>query len=257
MQKQSNRSKGIYILPNLFTTASLFAGFYAIIHSIQGEYVSSAIAIFIATIMDSLDGRVARMTNTVSDFGKEYDSLADVIAFGLTPALVAYEWALKDLGKVGWLVAFLYVATTALRLARFNSVVADKRFFHGLPCPAAAALLAAFVWFFEEQGIAGVRLTIPVIILTVFLSFCMISSFPYYSFKDINFKGRMPFIGLFVVVIAIILIASNPSFVLFLLLLIYALSGMLIKIPFIRNRFKSFQSVPKTFDLDEDTDPEQ
>ena len=251
------RNKRIYILPNLFTTASLFAGFYAIIQATQGHFDVSAAAIFIAAILDSLDGRVARMTNTVSDFGKEYDSLADVIAFGLTPALVSYEWALSSLGKIGWLISFLFVACAALRLARFNSMVTtDKRFFQGIPCPAAAAFVAAFVWMVFSYESEGSNWSIATLFITVIASLAMVSNIPYYSFKDINLKGRMPFIGMIIFVVIFLLIFSDPPNVLFALCLLYFLSGPIGALPYFRNKFSHVKSVPDVLNLDEDNDPE-
>lgn len=250
-------SKRIYILPNAFTTASLFAGFYAIIQATHGNFDLAAIAIYIAAIMDSLDGRVARMTNTVSDFGKEYDSLADVVAFGLTPALVCYEWALSSFGKIGWLVAFLFVACAALRLARFNSMaVNDKRFFQGMPCPAAAGFVAAYVWMLYSYGYQGADWAILSILITIFASLAMVSNFPYYSFKDINLKGRMPFVGLIVLVLIFVLISSDPPNVLFVLSLAYFLSGPALSLPFLKRRIRTAKSVPEVLSLDEDNDPE-
>ena len=250
-------SKRIYILPNLFTTASLFAGFYAIIQATQGHFDVSAAAIFIAAIMDSLDGRVARMTNTVSEFGKEYDSLSDVIAFGLTPALVSYEWALSSLGKVGWLASFLFVACTALRLARFNSMtISDKRFFQGIPCPAAAAFVAAFVWMVYSYDNLGSDWPYTTLFITVIAAFAMVSNIPYYSFKDINLKGRMPFVGLIVLVFIFVLISSDPPNVLFILCLLYFISGPIVSLPYFRRKFSNVKSVPEVLNLDEDKDPE-
>lgn len=251
------RNRRIYILPNLFTTASLFAGFYAIIQATQGHFDVSAAAIFIAAILDSLDGRVARMTNTVSDFGKEYDSLSDVIAFGLTPALVSYEWALSSLGKVGWLISFLFVACAALRLARFNSMtVADKRYFQGIPCPAAAAFVAAFVWMIYSYDSQGQNWQLTTLFITVIASLAMVSNIPYYSFKDINLKGRMPFVGMIVLVIIFLLISWDPPNVLFILCLLYFISGPIGSLPYFRNKFSHVKSVPDVLNLDEDNDPE-
>ena len=251
------RNKRIFILPNLFTTASLFAGFYAIIQATQGNFNVSAAAIFVAAILDSLDGRVARMTNTVSDFGKEYDSLSDVIAFGLTPALVSYEWALSSLGKIGWLVSFLFVACTALRLARFNSmVVTDKRFFQGIPCPAAATFVAAFVWMVFSYDTQGSSWSGTTLFITAIASFAMVSNIPYYSFKDINLKGRMPFLGMIVLVFIFVLISWDPPNVLFILSLLYFISGPIVALPYFRNKFSHVKSVPDVLNLDEDNDPE-
>jgi len=218
--------RGIYILPNLFTTAGLFFGFFAIIQATKGRFELAAMAIFIAMIMDGLDGRIARMTNTTSDFGVEYDSLADVIAFGLTPALVAYEWILNGMGKLGWLAAFLYVAATALRLARFNTQkVADKRFFQGLPCPAAAAVIAAWVWMMYEYEMGGVAVSWMSWLITVSTAAAMVSNIRYHSFKNLDLKGKIPFVRLLVVVLAFVLIALDPPRMLFLIFFGYFLSG--------------------------------
>lgn len=218
--------KGIYILPNLFTTASLFAAFYAIVHATKGDFGASAAAIFVAMVMDGLDGRVARMTQTTSDFGKEYDSLADMIAFGLAPALVMYEWSLSGAGKLGWLVAFIFVAATALRLARFNTQdVKDKRFFQGLPSPSGAAVMAAAVWLAHSTGYSGGSLRWPAMLLTVAAALAMVSSFPYRSFKDFDLKGRVPFLALLVVVAVFVLISFDPPLVLFTCFAAYLVSG--------------------------------
>ncbi len=219
--------RGIYLLPNLFTTAGLFAGFYAIVAAIRGDFESAAIAIFVAMVMDGLDGRIARMTNTQSDFGAEYDSLADMVSFGLAPALVVYQWALLGTGKFGWMVAFVYAACGALRLARFNTQIgiADKRFFQGLPSPAAAACLAGFVWAgtsngFEQSFITGVALP-----LTFTCGILMVSTVRYYSFKDFDLHGKVPFVVMLALVLVFALIASDPPIVLFCGFMIYALSG--------------------------------
>lgn len=218
--------KGIYILPNLFTTASLFAGFYAIVQANKGQFETAAIAIFIAMVMDGLDGRVARLTSTSSDFGVEYDSLVDMISFGLTPALVMYEWALMHTGKLGWLVAFLYVAAAALRLARFNTQkVRDKRYFLGMPSPAAAALLAAFVWVMDTHGVQGRGMQGLALMLTFATAAAMVSNIRYRSFKDLDLKGKVPFVALLIVVLVFVLIAFDPPRVLFVLFCGYFLSG--------------------------------
>jgi len=218
--------RGIYILPNLFTTAGLFFGFFAIIQATKGRFELAAIAVFIAMIMDGLDGRIARMTNTTSDFGVEYDSLADVIAFGLTPALVIYEWILGGMGKLGWLAAFMYVAATALRLARFNTQkVADKRYFQGLPSPAAAAVLAAWVWMMYEYEIQGGVVSWVSWLLTVATAAAMVSNIRYHSFKNLDLKGKIPFVRLLVVVLGFVLVALDPPRMLFLVFFSYFLSG--------------------------------
>jgi CDP-diacylglycerol--serine O-phosphatidyltransferase len=218
--------RGIYILPNLMTTGGLFAGFFAIVQSTKGNFEAAAIAIFVAMVMDGLDGRIARMTNTSSDFGMEYDSLVDVIAFGLTPALVIYEWALINMGKLGWLAAFVYVAATALRLARFNTQkVYDKRYFLGLPSPSAAALIAAWVWVMESYGMQLGSMQIMSWFLTVAVAMAMVSNLKYRSFKDLDLKGKVPFVALIVVVFVFTLVAFDPPRVLFAGFFTYFLSG--------------------------------
>jgi CDP-diacylglycerol--serine O-phosphatidyltransferase len=220
--------RGIYILPNLMTTGGLFAGFFAIVQSTKGNFEAAAIAIFVAMLMDGLDGRIARMTNTSSDFGMEYDSLVDVIAFGLTPALVIYEWALIDMGKLGWLGAFVYVAATALRLARFNTQkVFDKRYFLGLPCPSGAALIAAWVWVMESYGLDQRSMQFMSWMLTVAVATAMVSNLKYRSFKDLDLKGKVPFVALIIVVFVFVLIAFDPPRVLFVGFFTYFLSGPL------------------------------
>lgn len=225
--KEHPRHKGIYLLPNLFTTSALFAGFYAIIASINSNYVASAVAIFIAMILDTLDGRVARMTGTQSNFGAEYDSLSDVIAFGLAPALVAFLWSLNELGKIGWICSFIYVAGTALRLARFNTQLdtADKRFFTGLASPAAAALIASFVWVMTELGINGEELAVAFAFVVAGSGLLMVSNFRYYSFKVIGHRKKVPFMALVIVVFVIALIAIDPSTVLLFIATLYTTSG--------------------------------
>ena len=226
IERTDRGRKGIYILPNLFTTASLFAAFYAIVQATNGFYENSAIAIVIAAVLDSLDGRVARMTNTVSDFGKEYDSLVDLVAFGLAPALVFYEWGLKDFGKIGWLTAFVYAATTALRLARFNTQdTKGNKYFRGLPCPAAAVLAATALWTVQSYGLTGTWTVVTALLAMIVLSAAMVSSFPYRSFKDLDLKNRVPFMALLVLVFVFVLISFDPPVVLFLLSIGFALSG--------------------------------
>src|SRR3990172_4756713 len=225
------RRRGIYILPNLFTTGVLFGGFYAIVQAMNARYEHAAIAIFVAMVLDGLDGRVARLTRTQSEFGAEYDSLADVVAFGAAPALVMYEWALRPLGRLGWIAAFAYCAATALRLARFNVniEVVDKRYFQGLPCPAAAAVLAGFVWVIDDfdlqrtewlHGLASA--------VTFFAAATMVTSIPFYSFKDINFRRSVPFWAVLVIVLGLMLVSANPPMVLFLLFVAYAVSGYVV-----------------------------
>jgi len=223
------RRRGIYILPNLFTTAALFAGFYAIVQAMNGAFDHSAVAIFVAMIMDSLDGRVARLTHTQSEFGAEYDSLSDMVSFGVAPSLVIYEWALKSLGKWGWFAAFIYCAGTALRLARFNTNIdiIDKRYFQGLPSPAAAALVAGFVWVVMDnsQLELGQDVRWAACALTVFAGLSMVSNVRFYSFKDINLRKSVPFIVIVLFAIFFVVVSSYPPGVLFLIFMGYALSG--------------------------------
>lgn len=221
------RRRGIYILPNLFTTANLFAGFYAIVQAMNGNYEYSAIAIFIAMLLDGVDGRVARMTHTQSEFGVEYDSLCDMLSFGAAPALVVYEWALRGMGKLGWIAAFIYCAGAALRLARFNTNVGtvDKRFFQGLPSPAAASLIAGLVWVMNDFGWQGEELRWEACMLTIFAGLTMISNVPYWSGKDINLRRSVPFIAVAAIALFFALTAFYPPGVLFALFLIYAASG--------------------------------
>ena len=226
LEHRDKPPKGIYILPNLFTTASLFAAFYAIIQSTIGNFSNAAIAVIVAAVLDSLDGRVARMTNTASDFGKEYDSLVDLVAFGLAPALILFEWGLQALGKSGWLVAFTYVATTALRLARFNTQESpNKRYFQGLPCPAAAVLLAAAVWTAESYLLSGSAYQITGFVLMALLAFAMVSGMPYRSFKDLDLKHRVPFVAVLALVLVFVLVSFDPPAVLFAMFSAYAISG--------------------------------
>ncbi len=221
--------RGVYLLPNLFTTSALFAGFYSIIAAINGDFENAAIAIFVAMAFDTLDGRVARMANAQSAFGAEYDSLSDVIAFGLAPALVAFLWALNDLGKVGWVCSFIYVAGTALRLARFNTQLefADKRFFIGLASPAAAALVASIVWTFSaaELDIDPADLSIPFAAIVAFAGIMMVSNFRFYSFKVVNNQGRIPFVYLLAVVFVFSVVALDPAKTLLTSSIIYAFHG--------------------------------
>ncbi|WP_303785999.1 CDP-diacylglycerol--serine O-phosphatidyltransferase [Azovibrio restrictus] len=224
--------RGIYLLPNLFTTAALFFGFFAIVQAMQGNFERAAVAIFIAMVLDGLDGRVARMTRTQSAFGAEYDSLSDMVSFGVAPALVIYEWALSGMGRLGWIAAFIYCACAALRLARFNTTleVMDKRFFQGLPSPAAAALVAGFVWVMMDFGFAGNELRWPAAFVTVFAGVTMVTSFRFYSFKDINLKKSVPFIVVAALVLVFVLVSSYPPGVLFGLFCIYSLSGYVLSL---------------------------
>jgi CDP-diacylglycerol--serine O-phosphatidyltransferase len=230
------RSRGVYILPNAFTTANLFAGFYAIVQAMNGRFEAAAVAIFVAMVLDSLDGRVARLTNTQSAFGEQYDSMSDMVSFGAAPALIVYEWSLRGMGKLGWLAAFVYVAGAALRLARFNANigVVDKRFFQGLPSPAAAALVAGLVWIAtdlrETRWIdsTGPDLRWLAWAVTVYAGVTMVSNAPFYSFKDVNFRKTVPYMVVPLIVLAFVLVSSDPPIVLFSLFLVYAVSGYVV-----------------------------
>jgi CDP-diacylglycerol--serine O-phosphatidyltransferase len=215
------------LLPNLFTTGALFAGFYAIVQAMNGKFESGAVAVFIAMVLDGLDGRVARMTRTQSEFGAEYDSLSDMVSFGVAPSLLMYEWAFKDLGKIGWFAAFIYCAGAALRLARFNTnhEIIDKRFFQGLPSPAAAALVAGFIWVIQDYGFVGTDVRWISVALTLFAGLSMVSNIRFYSFKDFNMRKSVPFIVIFLLALFFILISSYPPGVLFMLFFGYSLSG--------------------------------
>lgn len=221
------RRRGIYLLPNLFTTGALFAGFYSIVQAMNGRWEHAAVAIFIAMVLDGLDGRVARMTRTQSAFGAEYDSLSDMVSFGVAPALVMYVWALKGMGKLGWIAAFIYCAGAALRLARFNTQleVADKRYFQGLPSPAAAALIAGLIWVLNDYDIAGETVKWLAWGITLFAGLTMVSNFKYYSGKDINLRKSVPFVVIVGIVFAFVLVSYRPPEVLFGLFVLYGLSG--------------------------------
>ncbi len=227
LAKPVTRSKGIYLLPNAFTTANLFCGFYAIVMAMNLKFDLAAIAIFIAMVLDSVDGRVARLTNTQSEFGEQYDSLSDMLSFGAAPALVIYEWSLRGLGKLGWLAAFVYCAGAALRLARFNANigVVDKRYFQGLPSPAAAALVAGFVWLMEDLDLTGDSLAVVSWIITLYAGLTMVSNVPFYSFKDINLRKSVPFIVALLIVLVFVAVSSDPPKVLFGLFVVYGVSG--------------------------------
>jgi CDP-diacylglycerol--serine O-phosphatidyltransferase len=230
------RHKGIYLLPNLFTLAAMFAGFYSVISAMNGHFENAAIAIFVALILDGLDGRIARMTNTQSAFGAEFDSLADMVSFGVAPALVAFTWALSSLGRIGWAVAFIYVAGTAIRLARFNTQIetADKNYFTGLASPAAAALVAGMIWICNDYGLVGEDLPLIVSILaaitTALAGVLMVTNIPYSSFKEIDFKARVPFVTILVVALGFAVITVDPPLILLVLFGGYALSGPVILI---------------------------
>ncbi|RAR58238.1 MULTISPECIES: CDP-diacylglycerol--serine O-phosphatidyltransferase [Halomonadaceae] len=221
------RRRGIYLLPNLFTTSALFSGFFAVVAGINGDFSAAAIAIFIAMVLDGLDGRVARMTNTQSAFGAEYDSLADMISFGMAPALVAFTWILQDIGKIGWVVAFLYVACAALRLARFNVQIGstDKKWFIGLPSPSAAALVAASVWTFHSFDANAFVFKLLMLVVVAAAGVLMVSNIRYYSFKDVDLKGPVPFVMLLAIVLGFVVISVEPSVMLLLLFAAYVASG--------------------------------
>ena len=220
------RRRGIFLLPNLLTTGALFSGFYAIIAGMNGDFINAAIAIIVAGIFDGLDGRVARLTNTTSAFGVQYDSLSDMVSFGIAPAIVMFSWALQPLGKYGWAFAFAFAACTALRLARFNTQVegADKRYFTGLASPAAAGLIATTVWVGHATAVE-IHLSIFVGLGTLVAALLMVSNIRYYSFKVLDFRGRVPFWVILAVVLVFVVIASNPDVVLLILAVVYALSG--------------------------------
>ena len=225
-RRQRFRERGIFLLPNLITTAALFAGFYAIIAGMNGNFIAAALAIFVAMALDTADGRVARLTNTESEFGAEYDSLSDMVAFGVAPALVAFSWGVSNLGQAGWVATFVYMACAALRLARFNTK-GDNASFTGLASPSAAAIIACCIWvwvkYFGEQptvvdaGVMGA--------ITVVTGLLMVSNFTYYSPKNINFKGRVPFVTLVFIVLGFSLLLIDPPSLLLILFSGYALSG--------------------------------
>ena len=226
----SLRRRGIYLLPNLFTTGVLFCGFFAVVQAINGKFDVAAIAIYVAMLLDGMDGRVARWTNTQSEFGAQYDSIADMVAFGAAPALIAYEWALKDLGTAGWIGAFIYCAATGIRLARFNANIGivDKRYFQGLPSPSGAAVMTGFVWALTETGftpdeyywLAGVAW-----VVAVFAGVTMVLNVPFWSFKEVNWKKRVPLWVILACVIAFSVVSFKPAVILFLLFFGYSLSG--------------------------------
>jgi len=226
--------KGIYLAPNLVTTAALFSGFFAILASMNGQFEKACIAIFVAMILDGLDGRVARWTNTESEFGEQYDSLSDLVSFGLAPALVMYQWALVYMredglayGRLGWMAAFIYVACAALRLARFNAQidVTDKRYFTGLPSPSAAAIVAGMVWMLHDLDVSGKNIQIPALIMIIVAGLLMVSNVKYTSFKDFDVKSKVPHLTILGVVLVFALIQVDPPKVLFAVFFIYALSG--------------------------------
>ena len=225
------RRKGIYALPNAITLSALFASFYAIVMAMNGRWETACIAIFAAAVLDSLDGRVARMTNTQSAFGEQMDSLADMVSFGAAPALIVYQWALKDLGKLGWIPAFVYIAGAALRLARFNVNigVVDRRFFQGLPSPAAAALVMGLIWVVDDAGIKNAHrvdwVQWSAFAITLYAGLTMVTNAPFYSFKTLGGRRSVPFIVLVVIMLGIAVVSLDPPRVLFALFCTYGLSG--------------------------------
>jgi len=227
LEKNRIRRRGIYLLPNLFTTAALFAGIFAIVQAMNLNFDQAAIAIYVAMVLDGLDGRVARLTRTQSAFGAEYDSLADVISFGAAPALVIYEWSLRGMGKLGWIAAFVYVAGAALRLARFNTMleVQDKRWFQGMPSPAAAALVAGFVFVVDDYGIDPENVRWLAFAVTLFAGLTMVSNLKYYSFKTINLRKSYPFVAILLFVVFFALLSYQPATVLFGMFVAYSISG--------------------------------
>ena len=222
--------KGIYILPNLFTLAALFGGFYAIVMAMNGRFDMAAVGVFCAMVLDSLDGRVARMTNTQSAFGEQMDSLSDMVSFGAAPALISYEWALRGLGRWGWFAAFVYCACAALRLARFNvnTGVVDKRYFQGLPSPAAAALIAGFIWLMTDLGIKGAELMWPTFAVALYAGLTMVTNVPFYSFKDVSMKRSVPFVVIVAIALVIAVVNLDPPKVIFGLFVLYGLSGYVV-----------------------------
>ncbi len=240
------RRRGIYLLPNLLTTGAMFAGFYAVIAGMGGAFHNACVAILVAMFLDGLDGRVARLTNTQSAFGAEYDSLSDMLAFGVAPALICFSWSLSELGKLGWTAAFIYVACAALRLARFNVQLGstDKRFFVGLASPSAAGLVVFMVWsFYEYQIEITPFISILAAVVTVFAGMLMVINVPYYSFKDLDFRNRVPFFVILAVVMIIVVVSWNPPVVLFTLAIVYALSGPAMAI---KSRSKKLREQRKT-----------
>lgn len=225
------RRKGIYVLPNMITLAALFGGFYAIVMAMNRRYEQAVYGVFSAMILDSLDGRVARMTNTQSTFGEQMDSLSDMVSFGAAPALIVYEWALRGMGKLGWVAAFVYCASAALRLARFNTNlgVVDKRFFQGLPSPAAAAVVMAFIWVMDDAGFKGVKegpwVGWTAMAVTLYAGLTMVTNVPFYSFKDFSLKRSVPFVVIVAIALGIAAINIHPPIVLFGLFCVYGLSG--------------------------------
>lgn len=240
-KKPDNRHRGIYLLPNLFTTGAMFAGFYSITSAINGHFETSAISILVAMVLDGLDGRVARMTNTQSEFGVQYDSLSDMVSFGVAPGLVMYLWAFESLGKLGLFAAFVHTAGGALRLARFNTQVevADKRYFQGLPSPAAAAILAGALWISLEYDYDIESIKYLVLMLTISTGLLMVSNFRYSSFKEIDLKGRVPFVVAISIMLGIGFVMAEAQTLLFIIALGYAISGPVLTLIAIQQKRKN------------------
>jgi len=233
-------NRGIYLIPNLLTIGTLFAGFYAIVAANKGLYHHAGYGIVMAMLMDNLDGRIARALNMSSDFGAQLDSLSDMVAFGVAPGLIAFHWALNSIGKLGWLIAFFYTAATALRLARFNTQIhaEDKKYFQGLSCPAAAGIVVGLVWFFDDFHIQPRGLEFLLALVTLSVAALMVSNIRYHSFKHFDLKDRVPFVALLLSLFMLIIILSNPPQVLFLLFLGYGLSGPILTLWHIQKRRK-------------------
>jgi CDP-diacylglycerol---serine O-phosphatidyltransferase len=229
MLENKERKRGIYLLPNLLTLSALFAGFYAIIYAVRGSYTQAAIAILVAMVMDALDGRVARLTNTVTAFGAEFDSLSDMVCFGVAPALTIYHWALASLGKIGWLAAFIFTAAVALRLARFNTQIGkdstSKRYSQGLACTPGAGVIASIIWVGKDWGINQQHVVIPLALLTILIGVFMVSNIRYRSFKDFDVKEHVSFVVILLLVVFLVLVSLSPALILFILFFGYALSG--------------------------------
>ena len=228
---KAQQHRGIYLLPNLLTSASLFAAYYSIVASMTKHYETAVIAIFIGMIADLLDGRVARLTNTQSEFGAQFDSLSDMVTFGVAPSLLVYSWSLSQLGKIGWLICFTYTAAVALRLARFNAQhdEADIRYFSGIPCPASAGVVCGLIWFLISWGISGSSHSVAIILGLVVFSCAalMVSNLCFYSFKDIDTKGKVPFAYIIIICLVFVAVAAYPALILFVAFSIYALSGII------------------------------
>ena len=224
------RRKGIYILPNLFTLAALFGGFYAVVMAMNNRFDLAAVGVFCAMVLDSLDGRVARMTNTQSAFGEQMDSLSDMVSFGAAPALIAYEWTLRGAGRWGWIAAFVYCACAALRLARFNvnTSVVDKRYFQGLPSPAAAAMVTGFIWLMTELDVDREDVTWYMFAMCLYAGLTMVTNVPFYSFKDVQMKKSVPFVVIVLIALGIAIVNIHPPIVMFGLFVIYGVSGYVV-----------------------------